>query len=126
MAASPQNVGHEALSGRALCRLDDIADGEGRGFTLPGKHAEIDVFVVRQGDRAVGYVNSCPHAWTPLDWSPDRFMNMEKTHILCATHGAVFEIESGRCITGPCKGDRLTPFPVTVTGGTVFSRADGA
>ncbi len=85
---------------------------------------ELDIFVIRRGEQVFGYVNSCPHAWTPLDWSPDRFTNMEKTHILCATHGAVFEMETGLCIAGPCKGDRLTNFPITVTAGAIFAQSD--
>lgn len=124
MAAASQDVGDQTLTGSALCRLDEIPDGEGKGFVLPHKPAPLDVFVVRRGACVFGYVNSCPHAWTPLDWSPDRFMNMDKTHILCGVHGAVFDIESGRCISGPCKGDRLTAFPVTVIGGIVHVCAE--
>ena len=124
MATASQDVGDETLTGSALCRLDDIADGEGKAFTLPRKPVPLEVFVVRRGARAFGYVNSCPHAWAPLDWSPDHFTNMDKTHILCGIHGAVFDIESGRCISGPCKGDSLTAFPVTVIDGIVHVRAE--
>lgn len=124
MAVDSQNVRHQTLTETPLCRLNDIPDGEGKGFTLPGRNAELDIFVIRKGAQVFGYVNSCPHAWTPLDWSPDRFTNMGKTHILCGTHGAVFEIESGLCTAGPCNGDRLTPFPVAVINGGVFPATD--
>jgi nitrite reductase/ring-hydroxylating ferredoxin subunit len=123
VAADPQDVGYETLSDdpNALCRLEDIPDGEGMGFTIPGGAAELDIFVIRQGDRVFGYINSCPHSWTPLDWNPDQFTNMDKTHIVCATHGAVFEIEDGKCTSGPCKGDRLKPYRVIVADGMVRS-----
>ena len=49
-----------------------------------------------------------------LDWVPDRFMSEDGSYIMCATHGALFEIEDGDCIAGPCAGDRLTDVPVTV------------
>jgi nitrite reductase/ring-hydroxylating ferredoxin subunit len=109
-----------------LCLLEEIPDGTGRGFTLksgaPGDpHGldidprGLDILVVRSGDRAFGYVNSCPHGRSPLDWTPDRFMSRDGRHIQCATHGALFEIKTGRCISGPCVGKHLTPVPVIVT-----------
>jgi len=29
----------------------------------------------------------------------------------CATHGALFLIESGECVVGPCAGQFLQPLP---------------
>lgn len=103
-----------------LCRLADIPDGEGIGFTLPREAADglakghPDIFVVRRGDRVFGYANSCPHLSSPLDWIENQFMTPDKSHILCATHGAQFRIEDGVCVTGPCQGDALTPLPLSV------------
>ena len=103
----------------ALCLLEEIPDGTGRGFTLKsgaeGNPDALDILIVRTGDRAFGYVNSCPHARSPLDWTADRFMSRDGRHIQCATHGALFEIETGRCISGPCVGKHLTPVPVIMT-----------
>ncbi|EWY40521.1 (2Fe-2S)-binding protein [Skermanella stibiiresistens SB22] len=106
-----------------LCDLTEIPDGTGRGFTLRqsgGTEAPLDVVVVRQGDRAFGYVNSCPHARSPLDWTPDRFMSLDGQHIQCATHGALFQVEDGLCVQGPCVGRSLTPIPTRVEGGRVI------
>jgi nitrite reductase/ring-hydroxylating ferredoxin subunit len=104
----------------ALCLLEEIPDGTGRGFTLKsgalGKPEAVDILVVRTGNRVFGYVNSCPHARAPLDWTPDRFMSRDGRHIQCATHGALFDIETGRCISGPCVGKHLTPVELIVTG----------
>lgn len=105
---------------RKLCRLDDIPDGEGKGFVLDQAEADRladgvrEVFVVRCGGEVYGYVNSCPHTGTPLDWIEDQFMTRDKRHILCATHGAEFEISGGRCVSGPCKGDTLSPVLLTI------------
>lgn len=79
---------------RVLCRLEEIPDGEGRGFEAGGDGGD-DIFVVRHGGRAHGYVNICPHAASPLDWVENRFMTLDKSHILCATHGAEFRIGDG-------------------------------
>ena len=96
-----------------LCALDEIEDGDAKGFTLDDGR---DVFVVRDGAAVFGYLNSCPHQGTPLDWTPDKFISEDSGLILCATHGAQFEIADGLCVTGPCEGDRLTPVPVAVDG----------
>ena len=111
---------------RPLSRLDDIPDGEGLGFSLGEEEAgplsggHRDIFVVRQGDAVVAYANSCPHLSSPLDWVENQFMTPDKTHIMCATHGAQFRIADGRCVSGPCEGDSLTSLRVTVRQGTVM------
>ena len=103
-----------AETGAALCRLGDIGDGEARGFVIGEGLEQRDIFVVRDGAQVFGYVNSCPHVGTPLDWTPDEFMSEDGTYIMCRTHGALFEIADGRCVAGPCAGDRLTPVALEV------------
>lgn len=104
--------GATATSPRVLCRLEEIEDGQARGFTLGSGRGRVEIFVVREGRRVYGYRNSCPHVGTPLDFPEDRFMSVDGNHLLCHTHGALFEIADGLCIAGPCKGQRLTPVPV--------------
>lgn len=108
-----------ATGGRVLCRLDDIEDGQAKGFTLgasPGGEGPgaREIFVVREDDRVLGYVNSCPHLGTPLNWQDDVFISDDSGLILCATHGALFEIADGACVSGPCEGQALEAVPVTV------------
>jgi len=110
---------------RRLCRLQEIPDGEGLGISLDpaeadrlaGGHPEI--FIVRRGKFAFCYANVCPHLSSPLDWVENQFMTPDKTHILCATHGAQFRIEDGHCVSGPCEGDKLLALPVSVRHGDV-------
>ncbi len=104
---------------RALCRLDDIPDGTSMGFTDP-KAGFGGLFAVRQGNRLHVYVNACPHIGTPLDWVPNRFLSADRSHIICATHGAEFRIADGMCIRGPCRGDALEPVLIEVKDGIVF------
>ena len=79
---------------------------------------------MRQGALARVYVNSCPHLGVPLDWAPDRFLSRDGSLIVCATHGAVFRIENGACLHGPCYGDRLEPVTVYVKDGTLYVAGD--
>lgn len=67
-----------------------------------------------RGDRVFAYVNTCPHAGHALDWKPDHFLTSDRAFIQCASHGALFEIESGLCVAGPCGGKRLRALPVRV------------
>ncbi len=97
-----------------LCRLEDIEDGEGKGFTLTRDGARQEIFVVRDGAQVYGYRNLCPHAGSALDWQPDRFMNGDGSYVMCHTHGALFRIEDGYCVAGPCAGKSLTPVPVAL------------
>ena len=103
-----------AAAGRVLCRLADIEDGQAKGFTLGSGREARELFVVREDDQVFGYVNSCPHQGTPLNWQDDRFISDDSGLILCATHGALFEIEDGACVAGPCAGQALEAVPVAL------------
>lgn len=102
--------------GTPLCRLDELSADGVRGFEFGEDVRRFVMFVVWRGGELHGYVNDCPHAHTPLDYMPDRFFNLEKSHLLCATHGALFRVEDGLCVSGPCKGRSLTPVPVHMDG----------
>ena len=108
---------------RALCRLEDIPDGTSKGFPpLPGGFTGL--FAVRQGEAVHVYVNSCPHIGTPLDWTRDRFLSVDGSRIVCATHGAEFRITDGECLRGPCFGDRLEPVAIEIKDGTIYVPVD--
>jgi nitrite reductase/ring-hydroxylating ferredoxin subunit len=111
---------------KRLCGLDEIADGEARGFDF-GRGAEPrEVFLVRDGGRVHGYVNSCPHLGTPLEFNPDGFLTADGSAILCSTHGALFRIEDGYCFAGPCAGSSLTALSLVVDPtGTVLLEPSG-
>ena len=102
-----------------LCPLDSVSDGTARGFTVPDPEGRVEIFVLRRGPGALGYVNSCPHVGTPLDIIPDQFLTADRRHFLCRTHGALFRLEDGHCVAGPCKGKSLEPVPVRVEAGQI-------
>jgi nitrite reductase/ring-hydroxylating ferredoxin subunit len=100
--------------------LDDIPADGSAGFTIeaPGGR-RFYMAIRRRGDVHV-YVNSCPHLGTPLDFTPGRFLSLEKTHIMCATHGALFRIEDGFCVSGPCVGKSLRAAPFEIRNGLIL------
>jgi nitrite reductase/ring-hydroxylating ferredoxin subunit len=108
---------------RALCPLADLADGKSRGFPPP-PGGLTGLFAVRQADTVFVYVNECPHIGTPLDWWPDRFLSVDGSRIVCATHGAEFRISDGECLRGPCFGERLQPVVIQIKDGTIYVPED--
>ncbi len=105
---------------RVLCRLGDLDDPGSAGFAVGAGDDRRLVMVVRRGGAVFGYVNSCPHIGAPLDFQPGRFLDGERRHILCANHGALFRIEDGACIAGPCAGKSLRRVGLTLSGEDVI------
>ncbi|MSO72774.1 MAG: Rieske (2Fe-2S) protein [Rhodospirillaceae bacterium] len=101
---------------QVLCRLTDLDATGAREIVLDRDGARFPVFVVRVGAEIRGYVNSCPHARLPLNWKEDAFFDAMRSHLVCANHGARFDILTGKCLRGPCKGQSLVQFPVRVKG----------
>lgn len=102
-----------------LIALDVITDG---GFAEAEAAIDGDmesIVIHRQGEQVTAFLNICPHAGRRLDWSPGQFLKSREGHLVCAAHGASFAPDSGQCIAGPCKGDRLRAVAVAVRDGQV-------
>ncbi len=108
---------------QTLCALEDIEEGGTAGFPAIHKGKESRVLVVRQGDSALVYINKCPHVGVPLDLLEGKFLTSDKSRIICATHGALFQIDDGHCVAGPCIGKGLTPIKSTVKDGNIIITA---
>jgi nitrite reductase/ring-hydroxylating ferredoxin subunit len=97
----------------SLCHVDDIEEGNSKGFEVGKKY----VFAVKKDGQLFLYYNYCPHLGTPLEWQEDQFLDNDGALIQCSTHGALFLIENGQCILGPCKGKRLKAIPFIIGNG---------
>lgn len=91
--------------------LAEIPDGKAKGYPLADGR---EVFVVRQGERAYGYFNVCPHIGARLNWQADDFLTTGGELIICTVHGALFEIETGECLDGPPCGRHLAELSLTI------------
>lgn len=87
-----------------LCPSHELPEGQSRGFTL----TQLKLLVVRRDGQVYAYENRCPHRGIPLEWQADQFLDESGSLIQCATHGALFLIESGECVSGPCAGQELS------------------
>lgn len=108
-------------AGVKLCLLGDIADGAARNFVLQLRAGRFHGFVVRQGDVLSGYVDQCPHMGLPLAQKLDDYLTPDGGLIACSWHGALFRVDDGACIGGPCAGQSLTPWPVALDNGWVVT-----
>ena len=105
---------------RVLCRLDDLADRPCRGFRVGDGPWPLSGFLVRKGNAVHAYLNRCPHARHPLNIRPDEFLTPDRSLIVCCSHGALFELDTGYCVDGPCAGDSLVRIPVELLSGYVL------
>lgn len=65
------------------------------------------------------WLNVCPHAGRRLDWAPGQFLRSKDGLLVCAVHGASFELATGECVAGPCRGERLREVAVHSVDGEV-------
>ena len=103
----------------ALIALDAIEDGglaEVEG-TVDGDSESL--ILHRDGGRVRGWFNVCPHAGRRLDWAPGKFLRQDGL-LVCAAHGASFELHGGACVAGPCRGASLRAVVLEVRDGGVY------
>lgn len=98
-----------------LCHIDTLPDPGSKGFRL-GDEAFL---VVKQRGSCYLYRNHCPHVGIALEWVEDQFLDPSNTMIQCANHGALFVIENGRCVAGPCSGQSLIAVPFEIIDGYI-------
>lgn len=107
-----------------LCQRRDIEDGCSLGL-LPNQRGRDQLVAVRKGAVVHVYVNRCPHYGNSrLGWKKHQFLNGDRSRIMCAAHGALFRIEDGSCVSGPCLGQSLKRVPILVYNGGIYVKAD--
>jgi len=105
--------------GRPVAKIGELEPGSVKKFWLICDKYRIDGVLVNYEGRFHAYVNRCRHMTTPLDFVRNQFFTEDGRHVMCMTHGAVYEPESGLCVDGPCKGLSLHRLPVLVAEGEV-------
>ncbi len=103
-----------------LCTLAELAATGCREFRIGGGDWPLRGFVVRVGQSVRAYVNRCPHQRYRLNFLPDDLLTDDGRYILCAMHDALFEKNTGLCVSGPCLGRSLSALPIEVDAGRVL------
>ncbi len=105
-----------------LCPSDDLAEGQYREFQIEQNGQPVWLIATRHAGQPRGWLNLCPHQGRPLNFAPDRFLTDEENRLVCAHHGAVFDPDSGACVSGPCLNAELRALHVFQHEDSVFVR----
>ena len=97
-----------------------LEKGQAVVFDVMHFRAPARAFALRFDGQVVAYLNRCLHVPTEMDWQPGEFLDSAREYILCATHGAAYEPQTGRCVGGPCGRGRLTVIEVEERDGRVY------
>jgi nitrite reductase/ring-hydroxylating ferredoxin subunit len=97
-----------ADSNQPLCASSVLENG-GTAFVFEVAYLgqPQSAFAIRYQGQAHAYLNRCAHVPMELDWQAGQFFEDDKRYLMCATHGAIYEPDSGICVGGPCRGSRL-------------------
>lgn len=104
-----------------VARVGEVELGQTKKFLLPVGTNEVECFVVNYGGELFAYVNRCRHVPMTMDWVENQFLTEDGRYILCATHGAAYEPETGECIFGPPCGKVLHRVPLRIEGDLVIA-----
>ncbi len=106
---------------RVVCDSLALEDGgKGIRFTCQYNGASVPAFAVRYDGRVHAYLNICAHVPVELDWIEGEFFDKSGLYLVCTTHGATYEPDTGFCVMGPCKGEHLVALRVTEHNGKVY------
>jgi nitrite reductase/ring-hydroxylating ferredoxin subunit len=88
----------------ALCNSPDLVEGgEAVPFDVTYAGQACRAFAIRYEGKVYAYLNRCRHVAMEMDYQPNRFFDDTGLWLLCATHGAVYQPDTGACVGGPCR-----------------------
>lgn len=99
-----------------LCALAELEENVGRSFRSP----QGEVILVLRDGQVHAWQNICPHLGINLEFNPDEFMDSENYYLICSNHGALFRVEDGVCVSGPCRGEALLPVAIRTENGDIL------
>lgn len=60
----------------------------------------------------------------PFNWQGDNFLSLDRNLIQCSLHGALFRIQDGVCVWGPCVRQRLAAVRIAIEHGSLVLLPD--
>jgi nitrite reductase/ring-hydroxylating ferredoxin subunit len=79
----------------------DLQPGESRKFLLEIRGANEECFLINYQGQFHAYLNRCRHVPMAMDWVDNQFFAEEGRYLMCQTHNAYYQPDSGECVAGP-------------------------
>jgi nitrite reductase/ring-hydroxylating ferredoxin subunit len=106
---------------RVICASGALVDsGDGVRFEVEYFGEAAPAFAVRYAGSVHAYLNRCSHVAMELDWREGAFFDLDGRDLLCSSHGATYDAQSGRCLGGPCNGTALVKLRVEEREGRIY------
>ena len=88
-----------------LCTSAELVEsGDAVPFDVVFAGQSCRAFAVRHQGQPQAYLNRCTHVAMEMDYQPNKFFDLSRQWLVCATHGAYYQPDTGRCAGGPCRG----------------------
>lgn len=103
-----------------VAALGELLPGTSCKFTLTRGAVTLEGVLINYRGTHYAYVNECQHLPMTMDWVENRFFDAAGAYLICGTHGATYEPDTGLCVAGPCVGEVLRALPVSVEEGSIW------
>jgi nitrite reductase/ring-hydroxylating ferredoxin subunit len=106
-----------------VCRSLELAEGAVRTAHLGQDDQGLPIMALLVRERSgaiVAYRNLCRHLPVPLDGGTGELLSEDGAHLVCGTHGAIYRLQDGYCVDGPCEGLALQRLFVREENGDLY------
>jgi len=129
LSNAPGRQTRELLRSRQRIRyrvalITDLHPGESMKFLMPIRGVDEECFLINYRNQFHAYVNRCRHVPMAMDWVDNQFFAEHGRYLMCQTHNAYYQPDSGECIAGPpgtC-GKFLYRVPLEIADGVIYAR----
>jgi nitrite reductase/ring-hydroxylating ferredoxin subunit len=106
-------------------RVRDLRSGGSMKFMMPIRGIDEECFVINYHGNLYAYVNRCRHVPMAMDWVDNQFFAERGRYLMCQTHNAYYEPDTGECIAGPAStcGKFLYRIPLRIEKGIIYADA---
>ncbi|SRR5579875_1153518 len=119
----PKQRGKPSGTRYIVARTADLRPGESAKFLLPIRGTDEECFLINYRGQFHAYLNRCRHIPIAMDWIDNQFFAEEGRYLMCQTHNAYYEPDTGECIAGPAGtcGKYLYRVPLEIVDGVVYA-----
>ncbi|HEY2663685.1 MAG TPA: Rieske 2Fe-2S domain-containing protein [Candidatus Binataceae bacterium] len=109
-----------------ICGASELAPGDSIKFLLPIGGVQEECFLINYQGVFHAYVNRCRHVPIAMDWVDNQFFAEQGRYLMCQTHNAYYEPDTGECIAGPRSacGKSLFRVPIEIDADAIFAHPE--